>query len=206
MKAGGTCVQTGSSCSDTQTIQGEVPTGSLVISTPYTAAKPLDVGTLALNGAGTLFSANATFKCITITDSNGANTGFIAQAAASALSKTAGPVSPAGTYSSIDGQNVGLSALAPSTGTCPDGSTPVNSYTGAPASISKTDNLAAAGVTPGTAGTAGLGGSIAHTILTGSSNGVGTATYDGKLTLNAPTNTAPGTYQGTVVFTVSDGE
>jgi Bacterial Ig-like domain (group 3) len=207
VKAGGTCVQTGSTCTDTQTITGTVPAGTLVISTPYTATNPLNVGTLALNTGGTAFTGSAAFQCITITDSNGVNTGFVAQAAATTLSQTSGPAAPPGTFSSIDGQNVGLTGLAPSTAACPNGSTPVNTYSGAPGSITATDNPAAPGVTPGATSTVqGLGASVAHTILTGSANGVGTATYDGTLTLNAPTNTAPGVYTGQIVFTVSDGE
>ncbi|MBV9485987.1 MAG: Ig-like domain repeat protein [Frankiaceae bacterium] len=207
--AGGVCTSEaaagGPGCTDTQTITASIPTGTLIISTPYTDANPLDLGNLALNGTGTLWTGNKTFKCITVTDTSGVNTGFIAQAAASALSlQSGGPTPPSGAYTSINGENVGLTALAPSTGTCPDGSTPVNSYTGEPGSITATDNTAAAGVSPSDTGNAGLGNG-AHNVLQGSANGVGTATYDGKLTLNAPTSTAAGTYKGTIVFTVSDG-
>lgn len=203
--SGSTCSQTGSNCTDTQTIQGTVPTGTLVISTPYTDTNPLDVGTLALNPAGTEWTGSATFRCITITDSSSGGSPFIASALANPLSQVAGTGNPAqntsNAYTAINGENVGLTGLAPSTGNCPDGSAPVNSYTNA---ITATDNPAAdPAVSPSDGGSAGLGGTP-HQILKGTSGGVGTATYDGTLTLSAPTATAAGTYKGTVVFTVTD--
>jgi hypothetical protein len=204
--AGGTCAQASSSCTDVQPIQAEIPTGMLVISTPYNAANPLDLGNLALNPTGSAWTGNKTFRCITVTDTNGVNTGFNALAQASALNLAAGgPTPPAGAYTSINGENVGLTHLVPSTATCPvTGATPVNSYTGA--GVTGTDNAAASPpVAPTDGGFQGLGNEP-HTVLTGSANGVGTATYDGTLTLNAPTSTAAGTYQGTITFTVSDGE
>jgi hypothetical protein len=206
-RAGGTCQQTGSQCADVQGIQGEIPTGTLVISTPYTSAQPLDLGTLQLNNDGTLWTANKTFQCITVTDANGVNTGFVAQAQATSLTKTAGPTPPAGAFSSISGENVGLTNLVPSAAAqCQSGAAPVNNYTGGPASVHTTDNSAAVpAVSPTDPGTQGLG-NVAHTVISGSPNGVGTVTYDGTLTLNAPTTTAAGTYDGTINFTVSDGE
>jgi hypothetical protein len=208
--AGSTCDQTGSSCTDTQTIEGTLPTGTLVISTPYTDASPLNVGTLALSTDGTYFTGFASFKCITVTDTTSGGSPFVASAVANTLTQVPGTGNPAqnttNSYTTINGENVGLTGLAPSTGTCPDHSTPKNTYFGeasSPSSITASTNPAAQGVVPTDHGTAGLGNG-SHVILTGSSGDDGTATYDGTLTLNAPTSTAAGTYKGTVIFTVTD--
>ena len=46
---------------DPQNVTVVVPQGTLVISTPYTVANPLSLGTMALNAAGTEYSASAPF-------------------------------------------------------------------------------------------------------------------------------------------------
>lgn len=46
---------------DPQNVTVVVPQGTLVISTPYTVANPLSLGTMALNAAGTQYSASALF-------------------------------------------------------------------------------------------------------------------------------------------------
>ena len=56
-------------------------------------------------------------------------------------------------------------------------------------------------VAPAATGTAGLGGG-AHTIAT-ATQGVGSVTMNGTLTINAPTSTEAGTFKGTVTFTVA---
>jgi Bacterial Ig-like domain (group 3) len=208
--AGSTCSQTGSKCSDTQTIEGTIPTGTLVISTPYTDANPLNLGTLALSADGTEWTGSAAFKCITITDASSGGSPFVASALANPLSQVPGTGNPAqnttNSSTTINGENVGLtnlvlSAAGGTTVTCPDGSTPTESYTGG---RTVANNPAANGVSPSDTGSAGLGGSTPHTIITGSAGGEGTVAYDGTLTLNAPTSTAAGTYKGTVIFTVTD--
>jgi hypothetical protein len=197
--AQGACAQTGSQCTDTQTIQGTIPVGTLVISTPYTAAKPLDLGTLALSKDATYWTGSATFQCITVTDTTSGGSPFVASALAQPLSLQGTSSQPG--FTSINPENVGLTGLGPSTAACPDGSTPVNSYT---KTVTPTGSAAATGVAPSDIGSLGLGGNTAHTVLTGTAGGDGTTTYDGTLTLNAPTSTDAGTYQGTIVFTVSD--
>jgi hypothetical protein len=204
---GSTCSQPGSNCTDTQTIEGEIPTGTLVISTPYTDTSPLDVGKMGLSPDGTFWTGQATFQCITVTDSTSGGSPFVASAVANTLSQVPGTGNSAQNtshaFTTINGENVGLTALAESTGACPDKSTPVESYVGLPGSVSTTQNPAATGVAPSDNGTQGLG-NAPHTILTGTSGDDGTATYDGTLTLNAPTSTAAGTYKGTITFTVTD--
>jgi Bacterial Ig-like domain (group 3) len=198
--------QTG--CTDTQTITGTIPPGTLSISTPYTATNPLNVGTLALSADGTYWTKTATFKCITVTDATSGGSPFVASALANTLSlvsgTSVGTQNQSSAFTTINSENVGLTGLAASPNTtayCPDGTTPVNSYTKA---TTPTANPAATGVAPGDTGASGLGGSTPHTVLTGTSGGEGTATFDGTLTLNAPTSTKDGQYKGTIVFTVTD--
>ncbi|HUC27133.1 MAG TPA: Ig-like domain repeat protein, partial [Streptosporangiaceae bacterium] len=51
------CAQTGSQCTATANIEATVPVGTLVLSTPYTTANPLNLGNLALNAGLTQYSA-----------------------------------------------------------------------------------------------------------------------------------------------------
>jgi hypothetical protein len=201
--AGGTpCAQVGSVCSETQSIQTSVPVGTLVINTPYTATAPLILPQMALNSAGTEFTTSAPFLCIQVTDSTSGAAPWTAQALAQPLvgSNLPSPL-PANAVTTINPENVGLTGLtkpvAPADGAaCPD----AQSYTG---TTGTSDNPAAAGVAPSDTGAFGLGGATAHTFATGS-GGDGTATFDGTLSINAPTSTASGLYKGTIVFTVAD--
>jgi hypothetical protein len=200
---GGACSDPASQCTDTQTIQGEIPVGTLVISTPYGGNNPpLDVGTLGLSADGTYYTKSATFRCISVTDTASGGP-FVASAIANPLTQVAGsgsPGQPASAVTTINGENIGLDNYVPSTGTCPDGTTPHNSFVGP---VTPTNQVAAKGVGVSDGGTAGLG-NAAHVILSGPANQTGTATYDGTLTFNAPTSTAAGTYTGTILFTVSN--
>lgn len=201
--AGSPCDQPGSVCSDTQSIQTTIPVGTLVINTPYTATAPLILPDMALNAAGTEFTTQAPFLCIAITDTTTGGAPWTAQALAQPLTDISPPSPlPVGAFTSINPENVGLTGLSrPAPGTdgaaCPD----TQSYPAA-ATVG-TDNPAAAGVSPSDAGSDGLGGTSPHTFATGS-GGVGTATIDGTLTLNAPTSSASGLYKGTITFTVAD--
>ncbi|HUC22044.1 MAG TPA: Ig-like domain-containing protein, partial [Streptosporangiaceae bacterium] len=56
-KQTGACAQTGSQCTATANIEATVPVGTLVLSTPYTTANPLNLGNLALNAGLTQYSA-----------------------------------------------------------------------------------------------------------------------------------------------------
>jgi Big-like domain-containing protein len=190
------CSQTGSQCTDVQNIQGEIPVGTLVISTPYSGTNVLDIGTLALDSTGDEWTGNAPFKCITVTDATSSGAPFVASAQASTLT---GPGTNA-----ISGENVGLTNLAPAAApiTCPDGSTPAQSYSKAvtPTNVPAATPVVASSTDPGTLGL----GNAPHTILTGTAGGEGTSVYDGTITLNAPTSAQAGTYTGTVTFTVTD--
>ena len=186
------------SCTDTQNIQGTIPAGTLVISTPYDSGHPLDLSTLALSTDGTYFTGNATFgegtaaTDILITDTRAGDLPWTAQAQASAL--TDGGTNPGST---INGENVGLTGLTevPVTG---------NGFNGTASNFTTFSNPAAAPpVAPGDPNLAGLG-NAAHDIAQ-AKQGFGSIGLTGTLTLNAPSSTEAGLFKGTITFTVVGG-
>jgi hypothetical protein len=189
-------------CNTVATIEGTVPAGTISISTPYTPANPLNLGTLALNAAGTYYSASASldsgtgdvpgvnFNGITVVDTQSGNLPWTVSALASNLSD--GGTNPG---SSISGENVGLTGLTPVfvTGNAiqsPDVTT--TNQTAATPPVGPTDT-----------GSAGLGGTTAHVIATDSAQPVGTVGINGTVTLNAPTSTEAGVFTGTITFTIA---
>ena len=183
------------SCTDTQNIQGTIPAGTLVISTPYTATAPLDLGTLALDPTGTYFTGSATFgkgtaqTDIFVTDTRAGDLPWTAQAQASSLSD--GGSNPGST---INGENVGLTNLT---------EVPVagNGFNGTASNFTTFANPAAAPpVSPTDTNLAGLG-NAAHDIAQ-AKQGFGSIGLTGTLTLNAPSSTEAGTFKGTITFTV----
>ncbi len=171
---------------DPQTIRGEIPVGTLIIDTPYTPANPLNLGVLALNPGGTMFSASAPFADINISDTRAGNLPWTASAFAGTLTN--------GGTGQINGQNVGLTALVP-TYTPGNGLSPANPVT-------VTNHPAASpAVAPADPGTLGLGNAphaFAH-----ANNGAGSVELNGSLTLNAPSSTQAGVYTGLVTFTIA---
>lgn len=181
----GACAQPGSVCTDQQNIQATIPTGTLVISTPYTAASPLDLGTLTLSADASQYSGSANFNNIKVTDLRSGGLGWTVSAIASNL--TDGKTNP---NSVINSQNVGLTGVT---------STPGTGFVG---TVTATNNPAAnPAVGPTAAGSQGLGGTAAHTVAT-ADVGRGTVTMQGSLTLNAPSSTEAGLFTGTITFTV----
>ena len=188
----GACVVTPANCTDTQTITGTVPAGTIIITTPYTATAPLSLGTLVLAqdpGNGTLqFSASAPFANIKIVDTRAGDLPYTVMAQSSNLTDGTGH-----TNGVINSQNVGLTAV---TGVGSGGFSGVPSFTQNPAA----NPAVAPGVGLGAAGDQGLG-LVPHTVG-GVDHGAGTFTFNGLLTLNAPSSTEPNLYTGTIVFTV----
>jgi hypothetical protein len=189
-------------CNDVQTITGTVPAGTISISTPYTPANPLNLGTLALNPAGTFFSATASldsgtgdvpgvnFNGITVVDTQSGDLPWTVSALSSNL--TDGTGHPGGT---ISGENVGLTNLTPVfvTGNAIQaGDVNVFNQTAATPPVGPTDP-----------GSAGLGGTTAHTIATDTAQPTGTVGINGTVTLNAPTSTEAGVFTGTITFTIA---
>jgi hypothetical protein len=184
----GACLVTGSQCTDTQTIQTTVPVGTLVISTPYTAAAPLVLQDMALNSGATMLTTSAPFQNIVVTDNRSGDLPYTVTALSTGLS-TAQTV-PAGTFNTINGENVGLTGLS-GAGT--------GGYTG---NTVLTNQAAAAGVVPSDTAGGGLTGGASGATIISTDHGVGTLTVNGTLTINAPTATGPGLYTGTITFTV----
>ena len=173
-------------CQDTQNITLNVPNGTLVISTPYTSAQPLNLGTMVLNSTATQYSVTGNFTSITVTDSRAGNLPWTVSAQSSNLVNGS---------NIINSQNIGLTSLV----AVP---IPGNALPGAPGNITTTDNPAAnPAVAPAAPGTQGLGGGVAHTAIH-ANNGAGSISFNGTLTVNAPTSTGPGTYNGTITFTI----
>jgi hypothetical protein len=182
----GACAQPGSVCTDTQNVTATVPVGTLVINTPYTAAAPLDLGTLVLDPTtSATLTGTAAFEHIVVTDTRSGNLPWTVQAVASNLSD--GGSNP---NSVINAQNLGLDGLAQT-----------SSGTGFTGTLTYTNRPAANGVAPGAPGSAGLGGGLPQTIIT-TDHGLGTVDIHGTLTLIAPSSTEPGTFAGTITFTV----
>ena len=189
------CLLPGSKCTDPQSIDVNVPAGSLVISTPYNGGtdptQTLHMGDMTLQVDATSgvqqFEALAPFAGIKVIDTRPGTAGWTAAAQSSDFT---------GGASSIDSQNVGLYGV---------GGTPDPGFVGTP--VVFTDNRsanpavapAAAPVVPGGAGL----GLSAHTFGSVGANGQGTFTFNGTLSIFAPTSTHPGLYSGTVTFTVS---
>jgi hypothetical protein len=181
------------SCTDQQTITGTVPAGTLAVSTPYTAQHPFNVGTLALDGTGTILTAHAVFggagldptnanADIIVTDTRAGDLNWTLQAQSSALTDASADV--------INSQNVGLTGL---------GSHPAPGFN--IGGLVGFDNPAANGVAPAAPGNLGLGGAIKHDVAQ-ATMGIGTVGIYGTLTLNAPTSTPAGIYTGTLTFTI----
>ena len=170
---------------DQQTITADITAGTIVISTPYTAAAPLDVP-LGLDNTASFYTGQAAFNGIHITDTRAGNLPWDLKAQASNLANGA---------AQDNGQNVGLTALAI------DGGTPFT-VSNAAGNLTVTNAPAATPVVtnPADPGTLGLGGAQ-HTLIHANA-GLGTITYKGTLTINAPTNLPAGTYTGTITFTV----
>ena len=181
----GDCATQGSSCTDPQNVTVTVPSGTLVITTPYTASAPLNLGTMALAANDSEFIATGSFNNIQVTDLRAGGKGYTVSALSTPLSD--GKTNPGST---INAENVGLTKLTATPGT------------GFAGTVTSTDNPAAdPAVAPGDPGSKGLGGTTAHTVFT-VDKGSGSVTVNGTLTITAPTSTEAGIFTGTITFTV----
>ncbi|MGX7678004.1 Ig-like domain repeat protein [Jatrophihabitans sp. DSM 45814] len=179
---------------DPQTVVVTVPTGTLVISTPYTAANPFNLGTLQLSADGTGLSTSAPFGSnapagtdpgtldasptasvtngVTITDTRPGSTGWTASA------QTTDFTGPAGNTTPIDGNNLSFTGVTP------------KYITG--------NHLQAGSVTPSDI----TAFKTAKKPFATTTQGPGTVNIYGTLGLTAPTSTLPGLYTATVTFTI----
>lgn len=81
--------------SDEQTVTVEIPVGAITITSPYTPAAPLELGTAILDTADSTYSASAPFNDIVITDTRSGNLGFTASVISSAFAGPGGESFPA---------------------------------------------------------------------------------------------------------------
>ncbi|WP_448062566.1 Ig-like domain-containing protein [Cellulomonas hominis] len=160
---------------DEQTVVVTIPQGAITVTTPYTPANPLDLGTAALDPATSTYSAEADFEDIIITDTRAGNLGFTASVVAGPFQNGAG--------GGFTGQFAGLTGL---TATQVDGNALLAS------SLVLTDNAPFA---PGLAAPK-VFASYAAGQTTGTAQLAGVFGID-----KVPTSVQPGSYTSTVTFT-----
>ena len=165
--------------------------GTLTMTTPYTPATPLELGELQLDPATNELATSVAFgspttAAIQVADTRPGNSNWTVSAQTSDFVNGV-------THALINAQNTGITGLA--TATVPGG--------GLGATDISFDNVPppAVPLAPGAAGTNGLGGKP-HQLASTINGGNGTVGFYGVFTLVAPTSTAAGAYQGTIVFTI----
>jgi hypothetical protein len=187
------CSDPASQCTDVQNFKVTVAAGTLVISTPYTATNPFDLGTMKLDPSGTFLHAQADFG----NTANLANGVTITDTRAGALPWTAQVSAGDFTFSSnsINSCNLGM------TGTTPQY---LSGNALGPGSVVTIDNPnGGSGViaAPGATCSTGLKGGP-HTFAT-AAHGTGSVYVTGVMDLYAPSSTPAGTYNAVVTFTIS---
>jgi hypothetical protein len=165
--------------------------GTLTMTTPYTSVNPLELGALQLDPAASELSTRVAFgspttAAIEVTDSRIGNPNWTVSVQTSDFVNL-------DAHTVINGQNAGITNLAAAV--TPGGVLRANDLT--------FTNVAppAVPLAPGAAGTNGLGGKP-HQLASTVNGGNGTIGFYGIFTLEAPTSTAAGAYQGTIVFTI----
>jgi Big-like domain-containing protein len=172
-------------------IQPSTDPGTLTMTTPYTPSHPLDLGALQLNPTTNQLTTSVDFgsptnPAIEVTDGRVGNPNWTVSV------QTNDFVNPA-THALINGENTGITDLTAVT--APDGVIGANgiSFTDIPPPDAPLD--------AGAKGTDGLGGKP-HQLASTTNGGNGTVGFYGIFTLEAPTSTPAGAYQGTLVFTI----
>jgi hypothetical protein len=187
---------------DPQDVTVNVPAGTLVISTPYTATHPLSLGTMSLSSDGTGYTASAAFgdpaaaaialnpsnwnldtgaptsNGVTVTDTRANGSGWNISVLANDFSGPAGKT--------ISGNNLTFTNIAPK-------------YI--------TGNALQSGVTAPAAGVTAFGpGSGGKTFASlapvAPATSTGTVAITALLGLTAPTSTAAGQYTATITFSI----
>jgi hypothetical protein len=180
-----------------QNIEAAIPTGTLLLTTPYNTGNPFNLGTaildptdssfIASGSYGTTF-ANGTQDPVTITDTRAGDLGWTASASVSTF------VSTTNSSNTINAQNLSFTGVIPSYipgDALQSGSVTVDQLTSGKvyaASASGSDGLAGTGKPFASAAVGDSDGSV---------------NIDGTLTLKAPTSTPAGLYAATLTFTVA---
>jgi hypothetical protein len=187
------CALPGSSCTDPQPFVVNVPAGSIVISTPWTAANPFNLGTMVLNAAGTQYTASNQFgqaalpgDGVTITDTRAGNKGWTASLSSTDFTQGA---------NGINAGNLGFTNVAPqyiagnALGLAPNH---VVSVFQNPAPTTALGYPAAA-----PASSLAVPQKFASAVI-----GAGSVNVTGLFTIVAPSSVPAGLYNGTVTFTI----
>lgn len=187
------------SAPDEQTVDVDIPAGSLVISTPYGPSNPFHLGTASIDPVNGKFIASASFG--DPTDQNATTNGgvLVNDTRAGDLPWTAAVSATDfsdGGSNTINGENLsftGVTAVQVSGNALTPGDVTTNDVTSA----------AHSGAPYGTAdsGSDGLK-SGPHAFAT-TAHGFGEIDIDGQLNLDAPSSTPPGTYTATLTFTIA---
>jgi len=185
------CAQSGSQCTDASNITATVPVGTLAINTPYTAANPVNFGQPVLDPGLTEFTGSADVSGIAVIDSRAGDLPWTVSALAGILTNGG-----TGQGSAICGQNIGLQSLTSTPGTGFAGTVTVfdNPAASPPVAPTGTSCPTSAG---GLVGSGGTGVPVAT-----ATQGLGTDTLAGTLTLTAPVATQSGVFAGIITFTV----
>jgi hypothetical protein len=180
-----------------QNIEAAIPTGTLLLTTPYSTTNPFNLGTAILDPTSSYFVASGSFGTtfangtqdpVTITDTRSGDLGWTASASVSTF------VSTTNSSNTIDPQNLSFTGVTPSYiagDALQSGSITVDQLT--------SGHVYAAGAS-GSDGLAGPGKPFASAA---SGDSVGSVNIDGTLTLKAPTSTPSGLYAATLTFTVA---
>jgi hypothetical protein len=189
------CSLPGSSCTDAQNFQATVPAGSIVISTPYHAGNPFNIGTMVLNAAGNQYTTSNLFgnaanptNGVTITDTRAGGLGWTASLQSGAFANTTGATGV------INAGNLGFTGVAPQ---YING----NALNVAPGNVvSVFDNVAPTLALAPLAAASGLANpqKFASALV-----GAGSVNVTGLFTLHAPSSTPAGVYGGIVTFTIA---
>ena len=197
--AGDPCLDPGppatNTCSDDQDFKVTVPTGTLVISTPWTPANPFDLGTLALSPDGTYMHTKADFghgsapasEGVTVTDTRSGDLAWTAAVTTTDFVSGANKINGCNLgFTSVGTTNIPPNAL----GTAAKPVTTTDVPNQGPVSIYGPADACSVGLKGGPHG-------FAH-----ANNGIGSIYIGGVMDLYAPTSTPPGEYHATVTFTV----
>ncbi|MFZ0251249.1 MAG: Ig-like domain-containing protein [Acidimicrobiales bacterium] len=180
-----------------QDIEAGIPTGTLLLTTPYNAGNPFNLGTAILDPTSSFFIAsgsygtaagNGTQDPVTITDTRAGDLGWTASASVTNF------VSTTNSGDTINAQNLSFTGVVPSYiggDALQAGSVTVDQLT--------SGHVYAAGAS-GSDGLAGSGKPFASAAV---GDSVGSVNVDGTLTLKAPTSTPAGLYAATLTFTVA---
>ncbi len=170
---------------DVQAIQARIGAGILLLRSPYDAEHPLDLGVLRLAGSADQYVGRAQFGdgsvsgSLSIIDTRGGDAGWTVCVQGGDLGDPAGDL--------VSGSNFGFINVA------------AISWPGGPRVTVGDRAGPTTAVAPGTAIGLGAGPQV---IARSVGSGAGTVGLSGLVTLVAPLSSAPGTYSGTLTFTV----